>query len=78
MWLNLHHSLMPINVMGEMWVSELVEDAGVKSVLVVTTHAPDCWDRFHPMLEFRLLWGRFLHCSLLWSLSFGGCLPYCI
>ena len=30
MWLNLHHSLMPTNLMGEMLVSELVEDAGVK------------------------------------------------
>lgn len=78
MWLNFHHSLTPTNLMHEMWVSELVEDAGVKSVLAVTAHTPDCWDHFHRTLEFRLLRDGFLHSSLLWSLSLSGCLPCCI
>lgn len=78
MWLNLHHSLTLTNLMGEMWVPELVEDAGVKSALAVTTHTPDSWGRFHPTLEFRLLRGRFLCSSFLWSLSLSGHLPCCI
>lgn len=35
MWLNPHHSLTPANLMGEMWVSELVKGAGVKSVTLL-------------------------------------------
>lgn len=42
MWLNLHHSLTPADLLGEMWVSELVEDAGVEPVLAVTAHTPGC------------------------------------